>query len=85
VNDEALRLKYGCPTVVSTESKLGKLLKTFGAELVPDTMIDDKKTLVGKECVFLTMKEERDGKNFAKIVEGSLKPVDRGDDDVIKG
>lgn len=79
--DEPIRLKYGCPTTVSSESKFGKLLKSFGAKLVPDEMIDDK-ILIGKECVFLTMTEERDGKKFAKIVENSLKPVDKGEDDV---
>ena len=73
---EDIVLKYGCPSVVSNDSKLGKLLKAFGATLKPGEKVEDKKYLIGKKCVLMTLTEEKGDKKYSRIVDGSVKPLD---------
>jgi len=72
--NEGIELKYGCPSNVSQNSKLGRLLTEFGAVLMPGEKIDPEKVLVGQQCSFMTLKKNKDGKEFSEIVEDSLKP-----------
>jgi len=70
-----IELKYGCPSKVTPQTKLGKLLKAFGADLKPGNKVDPEKILVGKKCEFMTINEETERGTFARIVDGSLKPL----------
>jgi len=75
LDDCDIELKAGYPTVISEQSGLGKLLMSFGIELVVGKKIDPTEVLVGKRCEFLTMNEEKDGVTYARIVKGSIKPT----------
>ena len=72
-----IELKYGCPTVLSENSKLGKLVKLFGSAYQKDGTINIETLLVGKRVTFMTMMKEskKDKIEYAEIVEDSLKPV----------
>ena len=75
-DSENIEIKYGCPTVLSENSKLGRLLKVFGADSTAGTIIDPEKVLVGKKVVFMTMaKKSKDGNEYAEIVTDSIKPA----------
>ena len=65
-------IKYGCPKYLSEDSKLGKLLVLFGADVKPKTKIDPDKFLVGKKVTFVSVNESKDDKTYVRIV--SLKP-----------
>ena len=75
--EEGKRVKYGVPTPteLTVRNKLGRLLKFFGADMTPGKLHDPEKVLVGKKCIFMTMNEEKDGTEYARIVDGSLKPI----------
>ena len=69
-------LKYGCPTIITEKSRLGKLLAKF-TKVVAGLKIDPELVLVG-ECVeFMSILKERTDKQgeFTEIVEDSIKPV----------
>lgn len=68
-------IRYGCPTVLSENTKLGKLLQRFGIEATPGTKVDPELVLKGQRVQFMTiMKKGKDGKEYAEIVADSLKP-----------
>jgi len=70
-----IELKYGCPSILSEGSKLGKLCISLGAKFIPKEKLDVEKILKNKRVKFMTlMKEGKDGKEYAEIVEGSIKP-----------
>ena len=74
-NDKPFTIKYGCPTNLSEVSKLGKLLSNF-VEVKPKEKYDPKTILEDKKVTYMTMEEKgTDGNTYAKIVEGSLKPI----------
>jgi len=64
-------IKYGCPTLISEKTKLGKLLAKF-VELKVGDKLDPETVLVGKEVTFMTIMEKgRDGNEYNKVVDGS--------------
>jgi len=69
-----IKLKYGCPSIVSEKSRLGKLLLAFKLVLKVGEKIDPEKVLVGKEVVFMTLTEKTDKGEFSNIVAESVKP-----------
>lgn len=75
--DSGMELKAGFPTFVCPTSKLGELLKKFGADLdkmVGSDIVPDR-FLVGKACEFLVTSDKgKDGKEYANIVRESVKP-----------
>ena len=71
---EHYKMKVGFPTSVTKESKLGKLLVMFGANLVTGKHIDPEKILKNKMCTFLTMSKTTDRGTYSNIVRDSLKP-----------
>ena len=71
-----VELKYGCPTKITPVTKLGRLLKQFGADVKPNTKIDPDKFLIGKKVVFMTMNKTTDKGTFSNIVVDSLKPIE---------
>lgn len=70
-------MKYGCPTVASPNSKLGRLLEIFGAKFETKGKVDPEKVFVGKRVEFMTItkKSKKDNKEYSEIVEDSVKPV----------
>ena len=68
-----LDLKHGCPTSVSTNSKLMKLLAKF-TEIRKGIKVNPETALVGKEVVFMTITEGTERGNFVRIVDNSIKP-----------
>ncbi len=76
MDDSEFELKYGCPTILSENSKLGRLLITFGVNYEKGKKSKPKDVLVGKDVEFMTInRKNNDGKTFARIVEDSLKPL----------
>ena len=78
LDDSDIELKYGCPTNLSEQSKLGVLLQAFGAEAKAGTKIDPEVALKGQKVSFMTItkpsKKDRD-KSFSEIVADSIKPI----------
>lgn len=71
-------IKYGCPTILSENSKLGKLMLAIGEEYKPGKKIIPEKALIGKRVEFMTInkKSKRDNREYAEIVEDSVKPLE---------
>ncbi|RLF40489.1 MAG: hypothetical protein DRN12_05255 [Thermoplasmata archaeon] len=73
-------LKYGAPMPkdgkLRPTTKLGKLVETIAnVKISPKQKYDIEKLLVGREVSFMTVNEETDRGTFARIVDGSLKPI----------
>lgn len=74
--DNDIELKYGCPALLSINSKLGKLLLNFGAKFDKLIMVDIEDHLKGKKCKFLTIKKKNKmNKEFSEIVDDSIKQI----------
>lgn len=72
---EEIQLKYGCPTILSENSKLGRLIQNFGIPYQAGIKIDIDNVLVGKEVEFMTItRRNKEGKEYSEIVAESLKP-----------
>lgn len=75
LDSQDVEMKYGCPTILTENSKLGRLLKAFGTESKAGTKTDPEKVLVNQKVQFMTItKPKKDGKQFSEIVADSLKP-----------
>lgn len=77
IDERSIEIKYGCPTILSENSKLGKLLIAMGEKYEPKTKSNPEKVLIGKRIEFMTLnkKSKKDGKEYAEIVEDSIKPA----------
>lgn len=74
-DDIDVELRYGCPTLLSENSKLGRLMFAFGEKFEVGNKLDPEKVLVGKRVAFMTLtKKNKDNKEFSEIVADSLKP-----------
>jgi len=71
-----MKLKYGLPTTVTLESRLGRTLIAFGASLEVGGSTDPDKVFIGKGCQFLVTNDKTERGTFAKIVPNTLKPVE---------
>lgn len=74
--DKEINLTVGFPTVITNESRLGRLLKRFGIELVEDADLEPDQILVNKPCTFMTLTEKNDNGTFAKVIHESVKPIE---------
>lgn len=73
---DKVTLKYGAPANLSVKSKLGKLVEKFsGKELTPKEKIDITGLFMHKKVEFVTVNEETERGTFARIADGSLKPI----------
>ena len=71
-----IELKYGVPTKLSPQTRLGKLMIKFGEKCELGKKINLQKILVNKKVQFITMvRSNKDGLEYAEIVEDSLKPL----------
>ena len=77
LDETDIEIKYGCPAFMSEESKLGRLMQTFGVKFVVGTKADLDVALKGRKVVFMTLlkKNKKSDKEFSEIVEDSLKPI----------
>lgn len=79
LDEHDVEIKYGCPSVLTPNSKLGLLLVAFGMQPVKEQTITTeqlKEVFIGRKVELMTIKRKsKDGnKEFSEIVEGSLKP-----------
>lgn len=75
LDDVDVEMRYGCPTLLSENSKLGRLMQIFGVNAVPNTKTDPEAVLVGKRAVFMTLtKKNKEGKDYSEIIVDSIKP-----------
>ena len=78
IDGTEVELKYGCPTNLSDQSKLGVLLQSFGCVAKAGTKIDPEVALVGQNVTLMTIskpsKKDKD-KVFSEIVADSIKPL----------
>ena len=77
MNEGRTVMKVGYPRDITKDTALGKLLVSFGVELIVHKFYDPGKLLVGKKVQFLTLKKKnkKDGKEYAEILRESIKPV----------
>jgi len=66
-------IKYGCPTNLSENSKLGKVLSAF-TELKADEKYDVDTMLLNQPIEFMTLNRETKDGTFSDVVDGSIKP-----------
>lgn len=64
----------GYPDIINPSSNLGQLLVRFRATLEIGKEVDVKETLIGKNVVFQTTTEEKNGKKFSKVLPMSVCP-----------
>ena len=67
-------LRYGCPSVLSQNSKLYKLISQF-KKIDIGQKADPEKILVGKNVSFLTQMKDTPKGTFVTIVDDSIKPL----------
>ena len=76
IDNYDMEIKYGVPTKLSPQTRLGKLMLEFGEKCELGKKINPQEILVGKKVQFMTIiKGNRDGLEYAEIVEDSLKPL----------
>jgi len=76
IDDIDIEIRYGCPTFLTEKSKLGRLLTVFGDKFEVGKKVDPNKILAGRKVEFMTLtKRNKDGKEYAEIVEDSIKPM----------
>ena len=71
-------IKYGCPSVLSENSKLGRLLNVMGAKYEKGGKVDPAVVLKGRkvELMTITRPSKKDpSKSFSEIVVDSIKPL----------
>jgi len=76
INNLDIEIKYGVPTKLSPQTRLGKLMLEFGEKCKLGEKINLHEILVNKKVKFMTIvKSNKDGLEYAEIVEDSLKPL----------
>jgi hypothetical protein len=78
IEQHDVQLKYSCPTNLTPESKLGRLLIALGEKFNKNKEVDIEKILVGKQVELMIMNKpsKKDKtKEYAEIVEDSIKPI----------
>ena len=79
--DFDIELEYSCPTNLTENSKLMRLLRAFGVEFEPEKKIDPATVLVNQKVRFQVINKpaKKDpSMSFSEIVEDSLKPFPSG-------
>jgi hypothetical protein len=79
LDDADIEMKYGCPTVLSENSKLGRLVIAMGEKFEKGKKVNPEKTLKDKKVEFMTLtkKSKQDSKkSYSEIVADSIKPIE---------
>ena len=71
-------IKYGCPTNLSQNSKLGKVLAAF-TKLKADEKYDVDLMLLNQPIQFMTLNRETKDGIFADVIDESIKPIKKGE------
>jgi len=72
-----IELRYGCPTILTENSKLGRLMIAFGEQFEKGKKIKPAEILKNKKIKFMTlMKKAKDKKEYSEIVADSIKPIE---------
>ena len=66
------RIKTGAPSVITTESQLGKLMIEFGAKLEIGKSMNPEEIFKNRACSFMTVTKGQ----WPEVVKGSLKLVE---------
>ena len=75
LDDVGLVIKGGYPASITENTKLGKLLERMGTKLEISTKLDLEVELLQKRVTLMTLNETKDGRTFARVVAGSVKPL----------
>lgn len=75
VDGKEFTLKWGAPTYLSEGSKLFRALLLFKTDLKVGDKVDPEVILKGQKVSFMTLTEKKGDKEYARIVDGSLKPL----------
>ncbi len=75
IDGKQASIKAGFPTMVTPESKLGKLLTAFGAILEVGKEIEPEATLIERNVTFMTISNKTERGTFANVVPNSIKPA----------
>lgn len=78
VEDPDIELKYSCPANLSIDSKLGKLLATFGVEYKESEEVDLEEIFLNKDVKFQTLMKpgkKNPKMKFAEIIDDTLGPA----------
>ncbi len=75
VDGKEFTLKWGAPTYLSEGSKLFKALLLFKPDLKVGDKVDPETILKDQKVSFMTLTEKTVKGEFARIVDGSLKPL----------
>lgn len=74
IESEGVRLKAGYPTLVSENSKLGKLLLRFGDILIAGNETDPD-NLIGRKCQFLVTTVEKGEREYSNVLPETVRPL----------
>lgn len=73
---DGVELKWGAPCGhLSPNTKFGKMLLKFG-EIPFGERVDPEKVLIGRKVSFQSLNEQTQDGSFARIVDGSIKPLE---------
>ncbi len=75
IESENVTMKVGYPFKIMPESKLGLLLKAFGATLEFGDMMDPDDYFIGQKCAFMTMKKTTPNGTYSNIIPESVQPL----------
>lgn len=72
---DGVQVRVGYPSVVTEDSKLGKLFQRFGFNFKIGDKVDVRQ-FVGLKCQFqtTTSPSKKDGKEYSNVLEATLKP-----------
>lgn len=76
-DDQEFTIEYSCPSILSENSKLMNLLRSFGVDFEEGKKIDPINVLMGQKVVFMTINKpsKKDpNKHYSTVVDNSLKP-----------
>lgn len=68
-------LKTGYPAKITQRTSLGKLLSKFGVAVEVGVKIDLKREMLSREVTFVTENEENEKGVFARVIKGTVKPL----------
>ena len=74
LDEHDVEIKYGVPTKLSSQTRLGRLMIEFGCECKTGEKVNPAEVLTGKKVQFMTMLKLKDGNDYAEIVRDSLRP-----------
>ena len=75
LDGKKVELKYGYPSNLNPNSKLGRFLIAMGAEYEKQKEVDIEETLLNKRVAFVVVTKTTGDKKFSTIVDYSVRPI----------